>query len=118
MFNWWRNLTIPQRFLVRGAVGVAAFAPVVASAPGANAWLKAIVLIEFVSLIAGYSALDDGFANWRPTSRSGRAIRVWMYGPWYFREGDGERWVRLAFRVFGLGLMAFVAFGIAWAAGA
>ena len=39
-----------------------------------------------------------------------------MYGPWYFREGEGKRWVRLAFGILGLGVMALVAFGIAWAA--
>ncbi len=116
MFTWWRSLTIPQRFLIRGTLGLVAFVPVLIVRTDAPLWLRTILLIEVLTLVAGYSALDDGFASWRPTSRSRRLLRAWMYGPWYFREGDGQRWVRLVFGIFGLGLMALVAFGLAWAA--
>lgn len=116
MFNWWRNLTIPQRFLVRATFGMSALVFMLFSGPEASPWLRALLLLEFLTVIAGYSALDAGFDAWRPSSRPGRWLRAWMYSPWYFREGAGQRWVRLAFAFVGVALMSLVMFGIVWAA--
>ena len=116
MFTWWRNLTIPRRFLVRATLGMSVLVVIIFSGPGASPWLIALLLLEFLTAIAGYSALDASFDSWRPSSRSGRLLRAWMYMPWYFREGEGQRWVRLAFAFLGLAFMGLVAFGVAWAA--
>ena len=116
MFNWWRNLTIPRRFLVRATFGMSALVLFLLSGPPASAWLVAALLLEFLTAIAGYSALDARFDDWRPASRSGRWLRAWMYSPWYFRHGEGKRWVRLAFGIVGIALMGLVAFGLVWAA--
>ena len=80
-----------------------------------NIWL-AIFMPLFLNLIAAYSGLEAGFAEWRPQTRAGRMLRGWMYSTWWLREGDGKRWVRAAWGLLGLAFMGPVVFALAWAA--
>jgi hypothetical protein len=115
MFMWWRSLTISQRFLAR-SLFVFAFAPYLYFQSDRNLWFTAVFSVLFLNAVATFSGYETDFATWHPASRRGRLLRGWLYSGYWLRDGEGRRWVRVAFGLLGLAVVSFVAFGIAWAA--